>query len=108
MPPSVGERVAATDQVPLEIEGTPVEADVEMPVPPKPAATAVPCHTPVPMVPTVTRFASDVRVVFEEAVILAAVPDVFWFSVGTSAATIFRKAGAPIIPLGDARKRFAD
>ena len=34
----------------------------------------------------------------------AAVPVVFWFRVGTSAATIARKPGAPAVPFGAARK----
>lgn len=39
-----------------------------------------------------------------EAVMLAAVPVVFWFNVGISAATTARKVGAPAEPLGAARK----
>ena len=38
------------------------------------------------------------------AVILAAVPVVFWFSVGMSAATIARYVGAPADPFGAAKK----
>lgn len=34
----------------------------------------------------------------------AAVPVVFWFKVGTSAAAIARKVGAPALPFGAARK----
>ena len=33
-------------------------------------------------------------------------PVVFWFRVGTSAATIDRKTGVPETPLGEAKKRF--
>lgn len=40
-------------------------------------------------------------------VTLLAVPVVFWFSVGTSAATIARKVGAPAEPLGAAKKKLA-
>jgi hypothetical protein len=52
----------------------------------------VPFHTPVVIVPTVARapadvkLGNDVKVVFEVAVILAAVPVVFWFNVGNSLA----------------------
>jgi hypothetical protein len=37
----------------------------------------------------------------------AAVPVVFWFRVGRSAATIARKLGAPALPPGAAKKEFA-
>lgn len=40
-------------------------------------------------------------------VTLLAVPVVFWFNVGTSAATIARKVGAPALPLGAAKKKLA-
>ena len=40
-------------------------------------------------------------------VTFAAVPVVFWFNVGTSAATIARNVGVPAAPLGAARKVFA-
>ena len=40
-------------------------------------------------------------------VTLDAVPVVFWFSVGTSAATMARKVGVPAEPLGAAKKKLA-
>ena len=40
-------------------------------------------------------------------VAVAALPVVFWFRVGTSAATIARYAGTPDAPFGDAKNRFA-
>jgi hypothetical protein len=57
------------DHVPLETWAIPVEAAELPPVPPYPAATAVPCHTPVAMVPTEVR---DERVATE---VVAIVPD---------------------------------
>jgi hypothetical protein len=69
-------------QVPLAIEGHPVEVDVSRVVPPYAAPILVPCQAPDPIVPTVARFARDVSEVFEDAVMLAAVPVVFWFHVG--------------------------
>ncbi len=44
-----------TDQVPLLIEGTPVEAEVLMPVPPYCAAIAVAFQIPVVRVPTLVK-----------------------------------------------------
>ena len=61
----------------------------------------MPCHTPVPMVPTVTSADAVVRalrvvsVALLVAVMLAAVPAVFWFSVGKFPAT----AAAIEVPL---------
>jgi hypothetical protein len=52
--------------------------------------------TPVPPLATATM-----------PVTFAAVPVVFWFKVGTSAATIARKVGTPAAPLGAAKKLFA-
>lgn len=40
-------------------------------------------------------------------VTLLAVPVVFWFRVGTSAATIARNVGTPAVPLGAAKKKLA-
>ena len=37
----------------------------------------------------------------------AAVPEVFWLSVGISAATIARNVGTPALPLGAAKKKLA-
>ena len=45
---------------------------------------------------------SVVSVEFDVAVMFAAVPVVFWFRVGTSAATIARKDGFPADPFGAA------
>jgi hypothetical protein len=65
------------------------------------------------MVPTeakleaVVSAESVVSVALLVAVTLAAVPVVFWFSVGTSADTMARKVGAPEEPLGAARNVFA-
>ena len=42
-----------------------------------PEATAVPCQTPVPIVPTVTRFAALVIAACVPPVTVAAVPEVF-------------------------------
>ena len=56
------------------------------------------------IVPTVAKLDSEVSVVLLDAVMLAAVPVVFWLSVGMSAATIARNVGAPAKPLGAAKK----
>lgn len=64
-------------------------------------------QVPEVIVPTVAKLDNDVNDVLLEAVMLAAVPVVFWFSVGTSAATMARNDGTPAMPLGAARKKFA-
>lgn len=50
---------------------------------------------------------SIVKFVVSNLGVLAAVPVVFWFKVGTSAATIALNVGAPAEPLGAAKKKFA-
>ena len=57
MPPSIA---CITKPEPFEVSTCPDEPGELKPVPPYPAATAVPCHTPVPIVPTVVRFAKVV------------------------------------------------
>jgi hypothetical protein len=78
VPPRDAAKWAATDQVPEEMLGTPVEAWVSSPVPPWAAATAVPFHVPVVIVPTDTKFVAVVKpdkvvkVAFEVAAKVAA------------------------------------
>ncbi len=55
VPPRESGRRALTDQVPLLIEGTPVEAEVLMPVPPYCAPIAVAFQIPVERVPTLVK-----------------------------------------------------
>ena len=65
----------ATDQVPEEIEGYPVERCVSKFVPPYVVATFVPCHTPVPMVATEVRAERVVRLELEVAAKVMARPE---------------------------------
>lgn len=61
-------------------------------------------HTPVVMVPTAVRLGKDVNVLFVVAVIfpavmaVAALPVVFWFNVGISAASNDLKVGVAAAP----------
>jgi hypothetical protein len=50
----------------------------------------------------------DVPLIVRAVVSVAALPVVFWLSVGTSADTIDRNEGVPELPLGELRKRFCD
>jgi hypothetical protein len=87
---------------------------VVCPVPPFAMAIVVPSHVPDVMVPTAAKLDAVVkaerltRVELEVAVMLPAVPVVFWLSVGTSAATKERNVGAPELPLGPANTVLAD
>ena len=53
MPPSIA---CITKPEPFEVSTCPDEPGELKPVPPYPAATAVPCHTPVPIVPILVKF----------------------------------------------------
>jgi hypothetical protein len=63
-------------------------------------------YAPDPNAPpaAVVRADAVTSVALDVAVIFAAVPLVFWFSVGISAATIARKSGVPLEPFGAAKK----
>lgn len=66
-----------------------------------------PDQVPEVIVPTVAKLGIDVIEFCVADVTDAAVPVVFWLSVGMSAATIALNVGAPAVPLGAARKLFA-
>jgi hypothetical protein len=48
----------------------------------------------------------DAPFIVRAVVSVAALPVVFWFKVGTSAATIARQVGAPLPLVGPAKKKF--
>ena len=69
-----------------------VSADTELAYSTPPDVNGVAPDNPVPPLAVATV-----------PVTLDAVPVVFWFSVGISAATIARKLGTPAVPFGDAK-----
>lgn len=82
VPPGLLELIVWFGQVPVMVTLVPAtNAGVAVPVPPLATATM--------------------------PVTLDAVPVVFWFSVGISAATMARKVGTPATPFGAAKKKLA-
>ena len=74
---------------------------------PELASVPVPVTLAEPLKLPLVYVRSPVMAMVRPVVSVAAEPVVFWFSVGTSAATIARNVGAPATPLGAAKKVLA-